>query len=75
MAVVFPDGSGLFQWDNSPWHTEEIVQEWFEEHTVRIICKIALLGVQVQQLATGAVPSKGHILPSLPLKGAYYIYI
>ncbi|KAF7659717.1 hypothetical protein LDENG_00294150 [Lucifuga dentata] len=32
MAVVFPDGSGLFQQDNTPCHTAEIVQEWFEEH-------------------------------------------
>uniref|UniRef100_A0AAY5KPB9 Tc1-like transposase DDE domain-containing protein n=1 Tax=Esox lucius TaxID=8010 RepID=A0AAY5KPB9_ESOLU len=32
MAMVFPDGSGLFQQDNSPCHTAHIVREWFEEH-------------------------------------------
>ncbi|XP_051541380.1 voltage-gated hydrogen channel 1-like isoform X1 [Myxocyprinus asiaticus] len=32
MAMVFPDGSGLFQQDNSPHHTAHIDQEWFEEH-------------------------------------------
>ncbi len=30
--MVFPDGSGLLQQDNVPWHTAKIVQEWFEEH-------------------------------------------
>ncbi len=28
-------GSGLFKRDNSPGHTEETDQEWFEEHTAR----------------------------------------
>uniref|UniRef100_A0A8C4N7D9 Tc1-like transposase DDE domain-containing protein n=1 Tax=Eptatretus burgeri TaxID=7764 RepID=A0A8C4N7D9_EPTBU len=32
MAMVFPDGSGLFQQDNTPCHTAHNVQEWFEEH-------------------------------------------
>jgi len=32
MTVVFPGGSGLFQQDNTPYHTAHIVQEWFEEH-------------------------------------------
>ncbi len=27
MAIVFPDGSGLFQTDNVPRHTAKIVQE------------------------------------------------
>ena len=31
-AMVFPDGSGLFQQDNAPCHTAHIVREWFEEH-------------------------------------------
>ncbi len=30
--MIFPDGSGLFQQDNAPCHTAEIVQEWFDEH-------------------------------------------
>ena len=32
MAMVFPDGSDLFQQDNAPCHTAHIVWEWFEEH-------------------------------------------
>ena len=32
MAMVFPDGSGLFQQDNVPCHTAHIVRDWFEEH-------------------------------------------
>ena len=32
MAMVFPDGSGLFQQDNTSCHTAKIVQECFEEH-------------------------------------------
>ncbi|MCI4380731.1 hypothetical protein PGIGA_G00243310 [Pangasianodon gigas] len=28
MATVFPNGSGIFQQDNAPCHTAEIVQEW-----------------------------------------------
>ena len=32
MAMVFPDGSGLFQQDNAPCHTAHLVREWFEEH-------------------------------------------
>lgn len=32
MATVFPDVSGLFQQDNMPCHTAQIVQKWFEEH-------------------------------------------
>ena len=32
MAMVFSDGSGLFQQDNAPCHTAHIVWEWFEEH-------------------------------------------
>ena len=32
MAMVFPDGSGLFQQDNAPCHTAHIVRECFEEH-------------------------------------------
>ncbi len=32
MAMVLPDGSGLFQQDNAPCHTAETVQEWFDEH-------------------------------------------
>ena len=31
-AMVFPDGSGLFQQDNAPCRTAHIVREWFEEH-------------------------------------------
>ena len=27
MAMVFPDGSGLFQQDNAPCHTAHIVRE------------------------------------------------
>ena len=34
MAMVFPDGSGLFQQDNAPCHTAHIAREWFEEHEV-----------------------------------------
>ena len=32
MAMVFPDGRGLFQQDNAPCPTAHIVREWFEEH-------------------------------------------
>ena len=32
MAMVIPDGRGLFQQDNAPCHTALIVREWFEEH-------------------------------------------
>ena len=32
MAMVFPDGSGLFQQDNAPCHTAHVVWQWFEEH-------------------------------------------
>ena len=32
MAMVSPDGSGLFQQDNALCHTAHIVREWFEEH-------------------------------------------
>ena len=32
MAMVFPDGSGLFQQDNAPCHTVHLVRKWFEEH-------------------------------------------
>ena len=31
-AMVFPDGSGLFQQDNTSCRAAKIVQEWFEEH-------------------------------------------
>ncbi|KAE8297395.1 Transposable element Tcb1 transposase Transposable element Barney transposase [Larimichthys crocea] len=32
METVFPDGSGLFQQENAPYHKAKVVQEWFEEH-------------------------------------------
>ncbi|MCI4388645.1 hypothetical protein PGIGA_G00088540 [Pangasianodon gigas] len=32
MAMLFPNGSDLFQQDNAPCHTVKIVQEWFKEH-------------------------------------------
>ncbi|XP_073339899.1 ryanodine receptor 3-like [Pagrus major] len=32
MEMVFPNGSGLIQQDNSPCHAAKMVQEWFEEH-------------------------------------------
>ena len=32
METVFPDGCGLFQQDNAPFHKAKKVQEWFEEH-------------------------------------------
>ena len=32
MAMVFPDGSGLFQQDNVPCHTAHSVQEWHGVH-------------------------------------------
>ncbi len=31
-AMVVPDGRGLIQQDNVPWHIAKIVQEWLEEH-------------------------------------------
>ncbi|GBN39680.1 Transposable element Tc1 transposase [Araneus ventricosus] len=33
MALVFPNGNGIFQQDNAPCHKVRIVLEWFEEHT------------------------------------------
>ena len=32
MEKVFPDGYGLIQQDNAPFHKAKMVQEWFEEH-------------------------------------------
>ena len=32
MAMLFPDGSGLFQQDNALCHTAHIVREWFAKH-------------------------------------------
>ncbi|KAK3519432.1 hypothetical protein QTP70_027864, partial [Hemibagrus guttatus] len=32
MEMVFPDGCGLFQQDNEPFHKPKMVQEWFDEH-------------------------------------------
>jgi len=32
MTMMFPGGSGHFQYDNAPCHTAHIVQEWFKEH-------------------------------------------
>ena len=32
MAMVFPNGSGLFQKDKASCHTAQIVREWFEKH-------------------------------------------
>ncbi len=34
MAMVFPDGKGLFQQNNAPCHTAKVVQEWFEEQNI-----------------------------------------
>ncbi len=34
MAMVFPDGNGLFQQNNAPCHTAKVVQEWFEEQNI-----------------------------------------
>ena len=33
MEMVFPDGCGLFQEDNTLCNKAKMVQEWFEEHT------------------------------------------
>ncbi len=32
MAMVFPYGSSLFQFDIAPWYTTKIVKEWFKKH-------------------------------------------
>lgn len=32
MTMAFPNGGGLFQQDDAPYHSARIVQEWFEEH-------------------------------------------
>ena len=30
METVFPDGSGIFQWDNAPCHQAKmVINEWF----------------------------------------------
>ena len=34
MAMVFPDGSGLFQRDNAPMHKARSMQKWFGEISV-----------------------------------------
>lgn len=46
---VFPDGSGLFQKDNTCCHTEEIVQYWFEHDRVQRVA----LGSQIWNLTEG----------------------
>ncbi len=32
IAIVFPDGDGLYQQDNVPCYTARIIKEWFEEN-------------------------------------------
>lgn len=32
MATVFPNGSGIFQRNNAPCYTAQIIQNWSEEH-------------------------------------------
>ncbi len=38
MAMVFPYGSTLFQFDIAPWCTTKIVKEWFKKHEKRSRC-------------------------------------
>jgi len=32
VEALFPDGNGIFPDDNAPNHTDDPVQEWFNEH-------------------------------------------
>lgn len=34
MVTVFPGGSGLFQWDNAPFHSAKFAQEQFKKYDI-----------------------------------------
>ena len=50
MAMVFPDGCGLFQQDNAPCPTAHIVQQWLKEHDaglqiLQISIRLSICGI------------------------------